>query len=238
MNPPYSPQTPPSPNSVYLPIPKAAGRYRLIGFGIVLPLLILIWVILSLLQQQSFVFDLRWMLALHHYASPVRNDLAVALAALGGLPIATVVAGLLCLGVYIRKRGQARRQWLWFLGSVCLGAVIIGWSLKLGLGRPRPELWPRLVQDYGASFPSGHSLYAAVLAYVGVLLSWQTRWRRLVICLSLLWVLLMGLSRVYLGVHYPSDVLGGWLLGLLWVSLVYVGWGIYFDPQRHPDGGR
>ena len=237
MNPPYSPQTPQSPvttsdlNSTF-PALSSAARYRLCGLGVLLPLLMLIVVMMPLLLGYHWNFDRGWMLLTHHYASSVHDDLAVALAYLGGLPASVGVSLLLFAGVSTVKRGEARRQWLFFLLTTLIGAVAVSWSMKLLCHRPRPELWPRLVQDYGASFPSGHSLYAMVLAYVGVLLSWRTRWRRLVVCLGGIWVVLMGLSRVYLGVHYPTDVIGGWLLGMIWVSLMYLGWAIHFDPQR------
>ena len=237
MNPPYSSQTPPhsvttSSFNAAFPALSLGARYRLFGLGVLLPLFILITVMIPLWLEHGVVFDRRWILLLHHYVSPVRNDLAITLAYLGGLPVSAGVGLLLVAGVSAIKHGQARRQWLVFLLTTLVGAVVVSWSMKLLCHRPRPELWPRLVQEYGASFPNGHSLYAMVLAYVGILLSWCTRWRRLVICLGGLWVVLMGLSRVYLGVHYPTDVIGGWLLGMIWVSLMYLGWAIRFDPQH------
>jgi len=102
-----------------------------------------------------------------------------------------------------------------------IGSVVLGWSLKVLMNRPRPELWPRLVQDYGASFPSGHSLYAATLATVLILVCWKTVWRWPSVIVGVVWLALMGMSRIYLGVHYPTDVVAGWVLGIAWVTVLY-----------------
>ncbi|MFF0223135.1 phosphatase PAP2 family protein [Streptomyces sp. NPDC004629] len=117
------------------------------------------------------------------------------------------------------------RAWwtaLWLVLACALGTALQQ-SLKAAVGRPRP-VWPDPVDSaHYAAFPSGHAMTATVVC--GLLL-WLLRhlgagrilWRTAV-AVTVVWVLGAGLTRVWLGVHWPSDVLGGWLLGALVVSL-------------------
>lgn len=105
------------------------------------------------------------------------------------------------------------------LAATCGGGLIVD-VLKPLFARPRPQVVPHLVPVHSASFPSGHSLLSAVVYLtLGALLARVTSDRITRIYLILLAALLtisIGLSRIYLGVHYPTDVLGGWVGGFLW----------------------
>ena len=98
--------------------------------------------------------------------------------------------------------------------------------LKLALPRQRPNLWPRLVSESDASFPSGHAMYSLALVLGVLLLCWSLprfrRWRWAALGAGLAFSLLVGVSRLYLGVHYPSDVLAGWLTALIWVPGIFL----------------
>lgn len=118
---------------------------------------------------------------------------------------------------------ERRHGMLGFLLASTFGGIALTTSLKDIFGRARPNIVPHLVEVNSASFPSGHSLLSAVVYMtLGVLLAEVTADRATrVYFVSLAAVLttLIGLSRIYLGVHYPTDVLGGWLAGLLWSLL-------------------
>ena len=191
---------------------------QLFSFCVLLPLLLLTFLTISLLQHDLFAFDVQLLWQVHQFANPILDDAAITMSYLGGMPVGIAMLLALLLYAYFR-----RRQYILFIIISLVGAVNLSWLLKVLVNRPRPMLWPRFVQDYGASFPSGHSVYAASFACVFILLSWQTQWRYTVVFLGLTWMLLMGLSRIYLGVHFPSDVLGGWALGWAWVFVVYLG---------------
>ena len=111
-----------------------------------------------------------------------------------------------------------------------VGAVLSGWALsfvlKSAFDRPRPELVPHLMRVYFSSFPSGHSMMSAVVyGTLGSLLSSLVTRRRLkfyFLALAALAAGLVGASRVYLGVHYPTDVLAGWSAGLAWSTLCWL----------------
>jgi membrane-associated phospholipid phosphatase len=113
--------------------------------------------------------------------------------------------------------GIAVLVWLW-------AGQLVRLSLSQQIARARPPLALRLVGASGLSFPSGHTTSATIgFGLLGALLLRLTRarhWRRAVIVSATLIVAAaVGCSRVYLGVHWPSDVLGGWLLGLAWLAL-------------------
>lgn len=113
------------------------------------------------------------------------------------------------------------------------GGALVTLILKYVIGRPRPSIVPHLREITTPSFPSGHAMLSAlVFLTIGVILarSFQGRWVKTYI---LLWgvflTFIVGASRVYLGVHYPTDVLGGWLAGFAWAIVC---WGIiHFVPS-------
>jgi undecaprenyl-diphosphatase len=130
---------------------------------------------------------------------------------------ALVVAGALTLR---GAPGLAVRLLATLAGAHALAAV-----LKASVARPRPELVPRLAEVFTASFPSAHALLPAALY---PLLAWLcTReapapaLRRYAVGVALLLVLLVGTSRVVLGVHYATDVLAGWALGAGWTCALW-----------------
>ena len=138
------------------------------------------------------------------------------LTALGSMAVllllSATVAGFLGL------RGQWHSVWL-LVGSLA-GGLGLTLLLKDYFGRPRPELVPHLHDVITASFPSGHALLAAVFYLtLGALLARFVVERRVKIYMVGVGVGItgvVGVSRVYMGVHYPTDVLAGWTLGLMW----------------------
>ncbi len=112
-----------------------------------------------------------------------------------------------------------------FLGAI-VGASVLDAVLKLSFHRARPEIVPHLTQVDNASFPSGHAMIsAAIYLTLGALLasSQASRGARLyVLGLSVVVTILIGLSRLYLGVHWPSDVLAGWSAGAAWALMFWI----------------
>ena len=106
------------------------------------------------------------------------------------------------------------------------GGQLLSMTLKLGFDRPRPDLVPHESFVESASFPSGHSMMAAVtyltLAALLCRLELPAGARPWLLGVAVLVTLLVGTSRVYLGVHWPSDVLAGWLAGAAWAALAWL----------------
>jgi undecaprenyl-diphosphatase len=115
------------------------------------------------------------------------------------------------------------------------GGQILSSLLKLGIERPRPELVSHLAEVYTPSFPSGHAMLSAVTYLtLGAMLARIAPGRvtkAYVLGLAVLVTLLVGLSRVYLGVHWPSDVLAGWCAGFAWAVLCWLAVRLFIRPR-------
>lgn len=141
--------------------------------------------------------------------------------ALGGTTIITMVTVFAV--AYLAAAGRPR---LALLTGVAVGSgAILENAMKHAFARPRPDIVPHLVDVHTLSFPSGHAMLSA-MAYLslGALLARaqaNTRLRALVFAISLLLTLTIGFSRVYLGVHWPTDVLAGWAAGAAWAILFW-----------------
>jgi undecaprenyl-diphosphatase len=118
------------------------------------------------------------------------------------------------------------RHAMWLVAIAAGGGLAVSTLLKQLVGRTRPDVVPHLMTVATASFPSGHSMLSAV-AYLtlGALLARMSPRKTVKVyflSLAVLLTLLVGLSRVYLGVHYPTDVLAGWSAGLAWALLCWL----------------
>lgn len=111
------------------------------------------------------------------------------------------------------------------------GSALLNLATKQVFARARPELWPSIAPEQTFSFPSGHAMGSMTLAWVCLLLAWRTRWRWPVLLVALPFALLVGLSRIYLGVHYPSDILAGWAAASAWAVVSFL---LVFHHHRHP----
>jgi undecaprenyl-diphosphatase len=163
-------------------------------------------------------FDRNLLSFMNHHRDPLLTQAATVLAHLGsptvvvGIAFAGAVAGL----IWRKVRGAA-----WTLPIAVIGAGIIIQSVKMLVQRPRPTLYTPLLHEGGFSFPSGHSLIAMVvyglLGYFALGLVKNQVGRLAVRLVTVLLVFSIGLSRVYVQVHYPTDVLAGWTAGVPWL---------------------
>lgn len=191
--------------------------------------LLLFWRLASEVGEgDSFAFDRQLLLA---FRQP--GDLAavvgprwlriamVDITALGGGTVLTLVA-LVAVGYLVAARKYRTSL---FLAAAALSGGLLEAGLKGLLGRPRPSVVPHLVEVTTLSFPSGHAMNSAIIYLtIALVLSRTVAARRVRLYLrgvAIVLVTTIGVSRVYLGVHYPSDVLGGWLVGSAWATLCW-----------------
>ncbi|MBC6989666.1 phosphatase PAP2 family protein [Hymenobacter sp. BT491] len=197
----------------------------LLVLGIAAPWFIFVEVAEDIWESGGFIGDqpiLQW---LHRQESPALDKLAVALTTVGGPEVMTIIAGVIALSLLVR---HYRMQALFFTLSVG-GAVVLNVLAKTIFGRPRPALWVSIAPAKFYSFPSGHAMGSAALAAALAFLLWRSPWRWVVGMAGGLFALGVGLSRMYLGVHYPSDVLAGWVCSVGWVAGLH----LLFSPDFH-----
>lgn len=186
-------------------------------------LMLFTWLGREILEGEVLAFDDRLRTLVHELSSPGLTTIMRAASFYGG-PAVLVPAGSMAAAAFLLKRW--RRGAL--LAVVTLaGAGLLNWLLKFSFARVRPASFFDYPLPGSPSFPSGHALFAAsVFGGLAVLLTARIESRLLQVgvwlaAISL--ILLVGLSRVYLGVHYPSDVLAGYSIGVIWVTTVALG---------------
>lgn len=206
------------------------SRILLVALGIVLGVW-LFWTIASAMSAgHTQDFDEQVLVALRRpddraipIGPPWLQARALELTALGsGIVLVTMIG--IVLGYLAIER---RFAMLGYVALASFGGMILNTALKAAFARPRPTVVPALVVVDSTSFPSGHSMIAAaVYLTLGALLArTTTRWRLRLYYLgtALAMTAVIGLTRVYLGVHYPTDVLAGWAAGAAWALTCELG---------------
>ncbi len=202
-------------------LPQAASRTLVLGLLVaVAALLFFAWLANEMIEGDTRHFDEYVRQAVHQYASPSLTTVMQAFSFIGS-PAFLIVVGVLVVAGYVRT-GRPRLALLFIITVV--GAEALDQILKLLFHRTRPVAFFDFSEPRGYSFPSGHALVAC--AFYGVLAAFesaraQSRVRRWIYRgVAALLIGAIGLSRIYLGVHYPSDVLAGYAAAVVWVLSV------------------
>jgi membrane-associated phospholipid phosphatase len=165
--------------------------------------------------KEGLPWDTSIIMAIHSIHQPWLDMVMLAVTSTGGSLLFFSVAAI-ATWLFLKQRVFDMLTILISYG----GAGVISDLLKLVFARPRPDLFPPVVTASGYSFPSGHT--ASAIAVYGLLAIFLWRQERYVLAaFSGFWVTAVGFSRIYLGVHYPSDVLGALAVGALWVFAVF-----------------
>jgi len=136
------------------------------------------------------------------------------------------VLGLVVTGVVGFLLLQRRGRTALAVALTCVSGEFVDSAMKHAFSRPRPDVVPPLREVWSTSFPSGHAMESAIvyLTLGAMLMRVADRGVTKVYCLAVAALLttLVGISRVWLGVHYPTDVLGGWMIGFVWASICWL----------------
>ena len=202
----------------------AVGTFLTIGFALALAAAVGFGMVAEeVAEGETRRVDEALMLALHGVRSARLDFVMLEITALGSATVVLLIALVGGLFLWLtRHRYSAVLLWIAVAGSGVLNAL-----LKLLFDRPRPELFTWVTHAGSTSFPSGHAMNAVAaygtLAYLVGRLQPTRRLRRLTWVVAVLLMLAIGLSRPYLGVHYPSDVLAGYLAGGVWAVACALG---------------
>ncbi|MGG7579668.1 phosphatase PAP2 family protein [Rhizobium sp. Nf11,1] len=177
----------------------------------------------EVIEGETLRFDESILLALRHQGDlsmpigPAWLTHAVGdITSLGGITVLSLMTVLITVYLLLDRR--------WPIAIFVFSSVLSGWLastlLKILVARPRPDVVPHLVEVSDLSFPSGHAMVSAVTYLtLGALLARTQRYpstRIFVMGAGVFLAVIIGLSRIYLGVHYPTDVFAGWCAGALW----------------------
>lgn len=193
-------------------IENSRARPPSLRLSVASTLLAILW--LAMLTVGTGAADDDILRALYAGGRPALVVTARAFTGLGSAWVAIPVAlGAVALLLWLGRRREAVIAFL----VIAVGRLLVE-AQKYAVARLRPEDEVHLVPVSTPSFPSGHSANSMILCLtLAILLFGRTRWRHPAIAVALLLSVCIGLSRLMLGVHWPTDVIGGWAFGLLWV---------------------
>ena len=174
-------------------------------------------------ERQSFRFDDPTLLWLHAHSNAWLDRLMLGLTRAGVYPL-LIASALLFVALWL----LSRRHEATFVALCMGGASALNLVAKMIFHRTRPDLWLSLAPKHDYSFPSGHAMVSSAFVAMLLVMLWRATnsdskaklWRAVAAVVGVGFVLAVGLSRLYLGVHFPSDILAGWLASLSWIALI------------------
>ena len=203
--------------------------WLVVGLGACVLLLLFFILAGEVAEGDTVAFDTRMLRALRSPDDPSKPIgpawMAGALedlTALGGptvlFMVVLAVVGFLFL--------QTRYRTALFVAATAISGEMVDTAMKYAFNRPRPSIVPHLRDVFSSSFPSGHAMQSAIVYLTLGAMLMRVAERRLtklyILGIAMLLTFLVGVSRVFLGVHYPTDVIGGWIIGFVWSSICWL----------------
>ena len=167
-------------------------------------------------EGETLFYDEAILNGINSFSTPFFDSFFVVITQLGGV-IGIIILTSILLAFLLRRKFYQKAL---IVGATVAGAAILNIVLKLIFERARPDLWEQLVVETSFSFPSGHAMITAALGLSLIFICWNTRFRWLAVALGSSFIIVIGFSRLYLGVHYPTDILAGWVVSAAWLSTV------------------
>lgn len=213
--------------------------WLLVGLGVCLLLFVFLRLASEVLEGDTQTLDTKILVALRNAADPSKTigptwvEFAMMdLTALGG----PTVLGLVVFAVVGFLALQTRYRTALVVLFTAATGEIANYAMKSAFMRPRPTIVPHLRDVVSTSFPSGHAMESAIIYLTLGAMLMRVAERRLtkvyVLAMAGVLTFLVGISRVFLGVHYPSDVIGGWIIGFVWASICWLA-AQQFEPITH-----
>jgi membrane-associated phospholipid phosphatase len=186
--------------------------------GIIAPLLgfiILAGVIFT--NDSRLIWDVTVLEKIHATQRNELDEIAIALTQLAR------GRSIMAIAIFISMVLAWRKQWqsVGYLLVTVVGSGLLNLLAKVFFHRHRPDLWESPLPEFDFSFPSGHAMLSMTLVIALTVLVPQNSWRSLLLFCGVILAIAVGWTRLYLGVHYPSDILGGWALAIAWTTLIY-----------------
>jgi undecaprenyl-diphosphatase len=203
--------------------------WLVVGLGACAVLLLFLLLAGEVVEGDTLAFDTKILRALRKPDNPSKpigpewiESMLVDLTSLGGAAVlglvVAAVAGFLLL--------QGRNRTALAIVITSASGELVGEVLKHAFNRPRPTVVPHLRQVFSTSFPSGHAMESAIVYLTLGAMLMRVADRRVtkmyILSVAMFLTVIVGVSRVWLGVHYPTDVIGGWMIGLVWASICWL----------------
>ena len=185
----------------------------LIGYLAILG--IVAWLCTEVWEKEVFSFDRSFLLWIHQFANPQFDRIFLFFTALDDPPTVVTIFIITIAWLVMKRRYSDGIRFT----IVCAGGVLINQVMKLFFAKPRPELWYRLITETSFSFPSGHAVGSMVVyGFIAYILAKEMQQHKhIVYAAASLLIIAIGLSRLYLGVHYPTDIIAGYGIGFIWL---------------------
>ena len=169
----------------------------------------------EVLEQESFAFDEAILLHIRQFANPVLDSAMLFITRIGDPRTVVPLTGIVFIFLLVKRQRLAAA----FFAINAAGGAALSYFLKLAFSKPRPQLWESAIEEVTFSYPSGHALGSMViygfLSYVFATL--YPRFSTAIYTFAVFMIVSIGFSRLYLGVHWPTDIIGGYGIGFLWV---------------------
>lgn len=188
-------------------------RTLVLFFGIWLPLILFGWIAEDVVDREILGFDQGILRFVRTLETPALDGWMLSVTQLAGALWMSLISLAIALGLVVQKRYAGAL----FFALCMLGSLALNQLTKSIFARPRPSLWDHLVYEPAFSFPSGHAMSITTCMAALTLIFWYTRLRIPLVLCSVVAVSTIGFSRLYLGVHYLSDVVAGILASIVWV---------------------
>ena len=204
-------------NKIHLRITSLIAAIGTVG---IFSCLIIIYVVAQIsdevLDREAFAFDKIILLWIHSLTNPTLDRIMQTITRFNDPDVVSVVAGIVLI-ILLWKRYYPEAK---IFVINCAGGVILSYGLKSVFGKTRPDLWESAIEEVSFSYPSGHALGSTVLygflAYLIAKRYPQLSW--LIYLVAVVLIGAIGSSRLYLGVHWPTDIIGGYGIGFLWLT--------------------